>query len=73
MSSDTFQASKRVSDEIKADLPVHPEKYVMLTGDRPTGRLHLGHYFGTIRERVRLQDLGVTSRIIIVVSCNVLM
>ena len=65
MSSDTFQASKRVSDEIKADLPVHPEKYVMLTGDRPTGRLHLGHYFGTIRERVRLQDLGVTSRIII--------
>ena len=65
MSSDTFQASKRVSDEIKADLPVHPEKYVMLTGDRPTGRLHLGHYFGTIRERVRLQDMGVTSRIII--------
>ena len=65
MSSDTFQASKRVSDEIKADLAVHPEKYVMLTGDRPTGRLHLGHYFGTIRERVRLQDEGVTSRIII--------
>ena len=37
----------------------------MLTGDRPTGRLHLGHYFGTIRERVTLQDLGVTSRILI--------
>jgi tryptophanyl-tRNA synthetase len=30
----------------------------VLTGDRPTGRLHLGHYFGTLRNRVRLQDLG---------------
>ncbi len=29
---------------------------VMLTGDRPTGPLHLGHYFGSLRERVRLQD-----------------
>ena len=65
MSSDTFQASKKISDEIKADLAVHPEKYVMLTGDRPTGRLHLGHYFGTIKERVKLQELGITTRIII--------
>src|SRR6201986_4679834 len=30
----------------------------ILTGDRPTGKLHLGHYFGTLRNRVRLQDLG---------------
>jgi tryptophanyl-tRNA synthetase len=30
----------------------------ILTGDRPTGWLHLGHYFGTLRNRVRLQDLG---------------
>lgn len=65
MTSDTFLASKKISDEIKADLSVNPQKYTMLTGDRPTGRLHLGHYFGTIRERVRLQDEGVTTRIII--------
>ncbi|MBR5259082.1 MAG: tryptophan--tRNA ligase [Eggerthellaceae bacterium] len=65
MSSDTFQASKKISDEIKADLAVNPGKYIMLTGDRPTGRLHLGHYFGTIKERVKLQELGVTTRIII--------
>ena len=65
MSSDTFLASKRMSDEVKADLPLHPEKYTMLTGDRPTGRLHLGHYFGTIIERVKLQNLGVTSRILV--------
>lgn len=65
LTSDTFLASKKISDEIKADLAVHPEKYTMLTGDRPTGRLHMGHYFGTIRERVALQDLGITTRIII--------
>ena len=65
LTSDTFLASKKISYEIKADLAVHPEKYTMLTGDRPTGRLHMGHYFGTIRERVALQNAGVTTRIII--------
>jgi tryptophanyl-tRNA synthetase len=61
----SYEVALRRSNEIHADLPVHPEKYTMLTGDRPTGRLHLGHYFGTIRERVRLQNLGVTTRVII--------
>ena len=65
MSVDSFEASKKRSDAIQEDLAVHPEKYVMLTGDRPTGRLHMGHYFGTIKERVRLQDMGITTRIII--------
>ena len=32
------------------------ERKRILTGDRPTGRLHLGHYVGTLRNRVRLQD-----------------
>ena len=65
MSIDSFEASRKRSDEIIADLPVHPDKYLMLTGDRPTGRLHMGHYFGTIKERVALQDMGITTRIII--------
>ena len=65
MSIDSFEASRKRSDEIRADFPIHPEKYTMLTGDRPTGRLHMGHYFGTIRERVALQDMGITTRIII--------
>ena len=65
MPSDSFEASKKRSEEIVADLPIHPEQYTMLTGDRPTGRLHLGHYFGTIKERVRLQNMGVNTRIII--------
>jgi tryptophanyl-tRNA synthetase len=37
----------------------HPERFRVLTGDRPTGRLHLGHYFGTLANRVRLQRAGV--------------
>jgi tryptophanyl-tRNA synthetase len=33
-------------------------RFRILTGDRPTGPLHLGHYFGTLENRVRLQDAG---------------
>ncbi|MDO4182953.1 MAG: tryptophan--tRNA ligase [Coriobacteriia bacterium] len=65
MSGDSFDASKQRSDAIKADLTVHPENYIMLTGDRPTGRLHLGHYFGTIVQRVKMQNIGITTRIVI--------
>ena len=61
----SFEAAKRRSDEIRADFDVHPEKYRMLTGDRPTGRLHLGHYFGTIKGRVALQNRGIATNIII--------
>ena len=32
---------------------------------RPTGRLHLGHYFGTIKERVALQDRGIQTNVVI--------
>ena len=64
MSSNSFEASQKRSEAIRADLEVNPGKYTMLTGDRPTGRLHLGHYFGTIKERVALQNKGVTTRVI---------
>lgn len=63
--SDTFLASKKRSDDIRADLPLHPEKYTMLTGDRPTGRLHLGHYFGSILHRVEYQNMGVNCQVLI--------
>lgn len=33
-------------------------KQVILTGDRPTGRLHIGHYVGSLRRRVELQNSG---------------
>ena len=33
-------------------------KKIILTGDRPTGKLHLGHYIGSLRRRVELQNAG---------------
>lgn len=36
-----------------------PGSFRVLSGDRPTGPLHIGHYFGTLANRVRLQELGV--------------
>lgn len=53
------------SNDLARDIPVHPEKYTILTGDRPTGRLHLGHYFGTLKKRVELQNMGVKTNIVI--------
>ena len=61
----SYEVALRRSNQIQADLAEHPDKYCMLTGDRPTGRLHFGHYFGTLVERVRLQDLGVQTNVII--------
>ena len=61
----SFAAALKRSDEIRADMPLHPSSYVMLSGDRPTGRLHLGHYFGTLKERVKMQDMGIKTNILI--------
>ena len=61
----SYEAALRRSNEVHEDLKVNPGKYTMLTGDRPTGRLHLGHYFGTLVDRVRLQEMGVRTNIII--------
>ena len=61
----SFEAAKRKSDAICADFDVNPGKYCMLTGDRPTGRLHLGHYFGTLKGRVDLQNRGIHTNIVI--------
>ncbi|RBP97785.1 tryptophan--tRNA ligase [Bifidobacterium aemilianum] len=61
----SFLAAKDRSDKTLARLEENPGKFTMLTGDRPTGRLHLGHYFGSIRERVAMQNKGVHTNIII--------
>lgn len=61
----SFEAAQLASDTVLARIQEHASDYTMLTGDRPTGRLHLGHYFGTLKERVRLQNLGMPTNIII--------
>ena len=43
-------------------------KKVILTGDRPTGRLHVGHYVGSLSERVRLQNSGDYDEIYIMIA-----
>lgn len=43
-------------------------KNVILTGDRPTGRLHIGHYVGSLRERVRLQSSGKFDEIYVMIA-----
>jgi tryptophanyl-tRNA synthetase len=49
-------------DEQAAD---DPTRFRMLTGDRPTGPLHVGHYLASLRNRVRLQDKGVETFVVI--------
>ncbi|MCF0230819.1 MAG: tryptophan--tRNA ligase, partial [Enterococcus sp.] len=63
--SDTFEAQKKLSDKIRLKIEDNPQDFCMLTGDRPTGRLHMGHYFGTIKERVALQNKGIKTYIVI--------
>ena len=41
---------------------------IILTGDRPTGRLHLGHYVGSLRRRVELQNSGLYDKIFIMIA-----
>ncbi len=43
-------------------------KRVILTGDRPTGRLHVGHYVGSLKERVKLQNSGSYDDIYIMIA-----
>ena len=61
----SFEAAMERSINLEAELILHPENYRVLTGDRPTGRLHIGHLFGSLQNRVRLHRLGVQSYIVI--------
>ena len=61
----SYEVALKKSDAIRADLDVNPQNYTMLTGDRPTGRLHLGHYFGTLKGRVELQNKGCRTNVLI--------
>ena len=61
----SFEAALERSKKIEEDLTKNPQKYRVLTGDRPTGRLHIGHYFGSLQNRVRLANMGVPTMILI--------
>jgi tryptophanyl-tRNA synthetase len=61
----SFDSAVKRSDELENDLRLNPHKHRVLTGDRPTGNLHIGHYFGSLQNRVRLQEMGVETYILI--------
>ncbi len=65
LSYDTFAASVQRSKALEADIAKNPRNHRVLTGDRPTGDLHIGHLFGSLLNRVRLSKLGVDSFIVI--------
>ena len=62
---DTFDEAVRRSNALRSDFRKNPGRYRVLTGDRPTGPLHIGHYFGSLKNRVELQTLGVETFIVI--------
>src|SRR5262245_12734243 len=62
---ETFEEAVRRSDAIREGLGKDPSRFRGLTGDRPTGALHIGHLFGSLENRVKLQNLGVETFIVI--------
>ncbi|NLE18428.1 MAG: tryptophan--tRNA ligase [Propioniciclava sp.] len=69
LAASTSEASLRRSEErsraIEDQIAKDPSGFRMLTGDRPTGHLHIGHYFGSLANRVRLQDAGVETFVLV--------
>lgn len=53
------------SAEIEKAIATDPSRFRILTGDRPTGNLHIGHWFGSLENRVRLANAGVETFLII--------
>jgi tryptophanyl-tRNA synthetase len=56
--TESFEATAQRSAALHERLASHPGEFRMLTGDRPTGALHIGHYFGSIQNRLKLQRSG---------------
>ena len=47
-------------------------KKIILTGDRPTGALHLGHYVGSLKKRVQLQNTGEYKQFVMIADLQAL-
>jgi len=63
--SGSLLATEQRSTDLELAIAARPSAFRVLTGDRPTGPLHIGHYFGTLENRVRLQDAGVDLLVLI--------
>lgn len=65
LAMDSFAATRARMPDLQRRIASDPTRFRMLTGERPTGLLHLGHYVGSITERVHLQNLGVQTVVIL--------
>ncbi|MDR3152122.1 MAG: tryptophan--tRNA ligase [Bifidobacteriaceae bacterium] len=63
--TDTYLSSLEISKKISSNIKKNPQNFICLTGDRPTGHLHIGHYFGSIIQRVKLQNEGIKTYLLI--------
>lgn len=61
----SFDTVEQRSRQLSQEISQAPQNYRVLTGERPTGPLHLGHLLGSITERVRLQRAGVESFVVL--------
>lgn len=61
----SFARATQRSQEIEQEIARDPGKFRILTGDRPTGNLHIGHLFGSLENRVRLAEMGVETLVLI--------
>ena len=53
------------SEQIKQEIAQDSSRFRVLTGDRPTGNLHIGHYLGSLANRVQIQNQGVETFVVI--------
>ncbi len=53
---DNLEENKMEDEKINIEDVKTDKSLIILTGDRPTGRLHIGHYFGSLKSRIELQD-----------------
>ena len=71
LQSPVFSCRRVIIDSILVDKPKGVRifmKKIILTGDRPTGRLHIGHYVGSLSERVKLQNTGTFDEIYFMIA-----
>ena len=71
LQSPVFSCRRVIIDSILVDKPKGVRifmKKIILTGDRPTGRLHIGHYVGSLSERVHLQNTGAFDEIYFMIA-----
>ncbi len=71
LQSPVFSCRRVIIDSILVDKPKGVRifmKKIILTGDRPTGRLHIGHYVGSLSERVQLQNTGAFDEIYFMIA-----